>query len=174
MRRLALSATICSGFLSTGCATVGPVAAPMMTSTAFSYSAGRASQDFLYPPSAIQSAITGALDDLRVHSVHLTNDAGLLVYHGSTADDRRISVTIRPLQANSRVAVRVGWFGDEPLSKAVLDRIGIRLGELPAEAVPVEIPSEPGSNPFFAKDPETETQILKEQADSLYRDTPVP
>lgn len=174
MRRIALAAAGLSGLLTIGCSTVGPVAGPVMNASAFTYTAGRATQDFPYPPATLQSAITGALDDLRVHSIHLTNDAGILVYNGSTADNRRVSVTIRPNQAVSRLSIRIGWFGDEPLSRALMDRIGIRLGELPPSAIPIDPPSEPASNPYFSRDAVPDSVMLRDQADAMYRDSPVP
>jgi len=174
MRRIALAATGLFGLWSTGCSTVGPIAAPVMSATAFTYTAGRATQDFPYPPNTVQSAITGGMDDLRIHSVHLTNDAGILVYTGTTADNRRVSVTIRPQLAASRLSIRIGWFGDEPLSRALMDRIAIRLGELPPSAIPVDPPSEPASNPYFSKDAVPDSVMLRDQADAIYRDTPVP
>ncbi|SIO65585.1 Protein of unknown function [Singulisphaera sp. GP187] len=174
MRRIALAAAVFSGIQTTGCMTAGRVAEPVMSATVFTYTAGRATQDFHYPPTTLQSAITGAMDDLRVHSVRLTQDGGMLIYNGSTADDRRVAVTIRPNQAVSRVSVRIGWFGDEPLSRALMDRIGIRLGELPPSAIPVDPPSEPASNPYFSRDAVPDSVMLRDQADAIYRDTPVP
>jgi hypothetical protein len=174
MRRIALAAAVLSGPLATGCMTVGPVAGPVMNATGFTYTAGRATQDFPYPPTALQSAISGGMDDLRIHSVHLMNDGGILVYQGSTADNRRVSVTIRPNQAVSRLSIRIGWFGDEPLSRALMDRIAIRLGELPPKAIPVDPPSEPASNPYFSRDAVPDSVMLRDQADAIYRDSPVP
>ncbi len=174
MRRIALAAAVLSGIPTTGCMTVGPIASPVLSATAFTYTAGRATQDFQYPAPTLQSAITGAMDDLRVHSVQLTHDAGMLIYHGSTADNRRVSVTIRPNQAVSRVSVRIGWFGDEPLSRALMDRIGIRLGELPPSAIPIDPPSEPASNPYFSRDAVPDSVMLRDQADAIYKDSTVP
>jgi hypothetical protein len=174
MRRIALTAAALAGLATTGCMTVGPIAAPALSASGFSYSAGRAMQDFAYPAPALQSAATGAMEDLRIHSVHLAHEGGALVYQGSTADDRRVSLTVRPNQAITRVSVRIGWFGDEPLSRALMDRIGIRLGSLPPSAVPVDPPSAPESNPFFSRDAIPDSVMLRDQADAMYRDTPVP
>lgn len=174
MRRIALAAAVVVGSASTGCMTVSPVAGPAMSATGFSYLAGRATQDFTYPLPPLQSAVTGALEDLRVHSMHATQEGGGVIYHGTTADDRRVSVAIRPNAGVARVSIRIGWFGDEPLSRALMDRVGIRLGTLPAEAVPVEPPSSPEANPYFSREAIPDTEMLRGQADALYKDTPVP
>jgi len=160
--------------VSAGCKTVTPMAGNVIDGSGFSYSAGRATQDFGCAPQALQSSITGAMDDLRFHSVRQTTDAGSIVYNGTTADDRRVSLLIHPYQGQSRVSVRIGWFGDEPLSRALLDRIGVRLGTLPPAAIPVDPPSSPASNPFFSRDAIPDSEMLREQAEAPYRDTPVP
>ncbi|MHC5542385.1 DUF3568 family protein, partial [Singulisphaera rosea] len=80
----------------------------------------------------------------------------------------------RPNPGATRVSVRIGWFGDEPLSKALMDRIGVRLGTLPPTAIPTDPPSEPGSNPYFSKSAIPDSVMLRDQADAIYRDSPVP
>jgi hypothetical protein len=72
------------------------------------------------------------------------------------------------------VTIRIGWFGDEPLSRALMDRIGIRLGTLPPAAIPVEPPSSPAGNPFFSKNAVSDAEMLKDQADAPYSDKTVP
>lgn len=174
MRRIALAA---AGMISLGCAgcmTMGPSVVPAVTGGGFTYTAGRASQDFAYPAPPLQTAVTSALEDLRIHSVNLATEGSSLIYRGTTPDGRTASVTIRPNQGTSRVSVRVGWFGDEPFSRALMDRIGIRLGTLPPQAIPVDPPSEPGSNPYFSREAIPDSVMLRDQADAIYRDRPVP
>ncbi len=175
MRRTAFTAIALAGVISAGCKTVAPVAGTMTESTpGFSYSAGRATQDFNSPPQELRDSITAAMDDLRFHSIRQTVNAGSIIYNGTTADDRRVSVMVHPIQAQSRVSVRIGWFGDEPLSRAVMDRIGVRLGTLPPAAIPADPPSKPGNNPFFSRDAVPDTEMFREQAEAPYRDKPVP
>ena len=59
-------------------------------------------------------------------------------------------VTLRPHQTQTRVSCRIGLFGDEPLSKALLERTGVRLGTLPPAAIPDNPRARPASNPFFS------------------------
>src|SRR4051794_5685485 len=99
MRRIALAATAYAGLNCTGCATVRPVVAPVMAGSEFSYTAGRATQEFAFPSASLQSAVTSAMDDLRIHSVRTTSEGPALIYHGTTADNRGATVTLWPNQA---------------------------------------------------------------------------
>ena len=58
-----------------------------------------------------------------------------------TADNRTVMVTLRPHQTQTRVAAGSALFGDEPLSRALLERTGVRLGTLPAAAIPDKSPA---------------------------------
>jgi hypothetical protein len=176
MRRIALWTAVCAGAATAGCATVNTLAlAPSdSTKTDFSYTAGRATQDLVFPLSVVLATVPNALEDLRINSVRQTRDAGVVIFEGTTADNRSATVAVRPRQGTTRVTVRIGWFGDEPLSRALLDRLGVRLGSLPPSAIPVNPPSSPDPNPFFSRDAVPDAQMLREQAESRYRDTPIP
>jgi len=174
MRRIALVAAMFTGVIPAGCATVSPVASTAVGLSGFSYSAGRATQGFALPMTSVETAATGAMDDLRIHSVRQTHDGSNRIIEGTTADNRRATVTLNPNQAGTRVTARIGWFGDEPLSKALMDRIGIRLGTLPPAAIPVDPPSSPGSNPFFSRTAVSDATMLHDQMEAPYRDTLVP
>lgn len=174
MRRIALATAVVAGSALSGCMTVPPAAGPALTAAGYTYSAGRASQDYTYPLPPLQTAVTGAMEDLRIHSVTVSHEGGGIIYHGWTSDDRRVQVAIRPNAGVARVSVRIGWFGDPPLSRALMDRVGIRLGTLPPEAVPIEIPSAPQGNPWISRDAISDEQMLRDQADAIYKDSPVP
>src|SRR5262249_17384973 len=143
MRRIALlTAAVCAG-TAAGCASVSPVAKQAMAVTGFSYSVGRATQDFTFPTDKVQAAVLGAMDDLRIHSVQERAEPGTIYCEGATADDRRAIVTVRPYAGGTRLTCRVGILGDEPLSRALMDRTGIRLGSLPPAPIPEKVPSKP-------------------------------
>ena len=176
MRRIALWAAACAYATTSGCSTVNTMALspgdPVQPT--FSYTAGRATQDFALPPSVVLATVPQAMDDLRIQAVHQTHNVGVVNFEGTTPDNRTATVAVRPRGATTRVHVRVGWFGDEPLSRAVMDRLGVRLGSLPASAIPVDPPSSPGSNPYFSREAIPDTLMFREQAESRYRDTTVP
>jgi hypothetical protein len=184
MRKLALTvAVIMVSAASAGCSTVTPSAVKAMADSAppadpgYTYSAGRATQTFASSAKAVAPAVMAAMDDLRIEGVRAGNDSGMVIFEGTTADHRRASVMLRPQkQGSTRLTTRIGLFGDEPLSRALMDRVGIRLGELPPAPIPAEIPSNPSPNPFinFSRSVGPQSEMLRDMADSRFRDTPVP
>jgi hypothetical protein len=77
-------------------------------------------------------------------------------------------------QGYTQVAVRAGWFGDEPLSQAILERVGIRLGNRNPESIPTKAPSAPSANPFFSRDAVPDSVMLRDFAEAPYRDRVIP
>ena len=184
MRRIALAATALLVAVSAeGCQTVHPSAPgslappekPRTVTVGYSYSGGRAVQTLSLPPATVQPAVLSALDDLRVEKVRTSNrEGGVIAFDGTTADGRKAGVTLRPHPAGTRLSARFGFFGNEPLTRALLDRVGVRLGTLPPAAIPTEIPSEPASNPYFSRSAVPDSVMFKDMAEAPYRDSPVP
>jgi hypothetical protein len=183
MRRIALAATVVlAASAGAGCQTINPAAVPALghpdgTSSGgskFSYSGGRAVQTFEQSPTTVHPAVLAALDDLRIESVRQISDGGAVVFEGTTADGRKASLTLRPHPVGSRLSARVGVFGDEALSRALIDRVAIRLGALPPAAIPAKFPSSPSSNPYFTRTGIPDTEALREIAEAPYRSTAVP
>jgi hypothetical protein len=154
--------------------TVPPIAGTVLGEggSGYSYSAGRATQVFAYPQSTLETTVAAAMDDLRIAPLRKSFDGGVLRIDGTTPDQRTATVLIRPHQGASRVVVHIGWFGDEPLSKALMDRIGIRLGTLPPAAIPEEPPSAPASNPYFSREAVPDEVMIRDR-EAGYHDSPV-
>ena len=168
MRRIARFALLLSSIAGfPGCSTMGTGVMNNLadSGTSYSYGAGRATQNFAYPPATVQTAIVAAMQDLRIQSVRQINDGSTIVFEGTTADNRGATVTLRPHTLGTRLSARVGMFGDQALSRAIMDRIGIRLGSLPPAAIPEEPPSTPASNPYFSRSAISDEEMLKERAD---------
>lgn len=183
MRRIALSATaLLAVAAGSGCQTTGPAAlmalgrseSPSPGGSDYRYAGGWADQTFGQGAAAVQPAVLGALDDLRVHSVRQISDGGSIVFEARTADNRRATVTLIPQARGTRLSARVGLFGDQALSRALMDRVGIRLGNLPPAPVPDAPPSQPASNPYFSRTAISDAEMLKDQAEAPYRSTAVP
>ncbi|CAN5742392.1 hypothetical protein BH23PLA1_BH23PLA1_32800 [soil metagenome] len=162
---LALSAVL-------GCKTTGSWA-PMALN--HSYQAGTASRAFPKPRAEVEAAAKAALADLSIQAAHPAK-ANLeeTRYEGRTADGRRVRLDLQARGALTGARVRIGPFGDEPLSRALLDRIGVRLGTLPPEALPVEPPSDAESNPYFSREAVPDSIMLRDFSDPGYRDSPIP
>jgi hypothetical protein len=176
MRRIALLATVALGV--TACQTVKPPAG-LVEGTAsagaeFSYSGGRGVQVFPQPLATVQSALVAALGDVKVDKLRQTRDGGVIVMEGETDDHRKASVSLRPHAGGSRLTARFGWFGDEPLSRALMNRVAVRLGNLPPSAIPTDPPSAPSANPFFSRSAVPDSVMLKNQYEAPYRSSPIP
>ena len=169
MRRIALF-TLAFSVLAgvSACSTIGTGAMTSLANsgTSYSYGAGRATQNFAYPPTIVQPAVLAAMEDLRIQTVRQINDGSTIVFEGTTADNRSASVTLRPNSLGTRLTARVGLFGDQALSRAIMDRIGIRLGSLPPAAIPDEPPSTPASNPYFSRSAISDAEMLKDRMES--------
>ena len=185
MRRIALTATVLlAASAGAGCPNdwlpprLSTLAArsekPSPGGADYLYGGGRAVQTFPQGPATVQPAVLSALDDLRIHSVRQISDGGSIVFEALTADDRRASVAIVPQASGTRLSARIGLFGDQALSRALMDRVGIRLGNLPPAPVPETPPSQPASNPYFSRTAISDAEMLKDQAEAPYRSTAVP
>ena len=49
----------------------------------------------------------------------------------------------------------------QAMAKAVLDRVGVRLGTLPPEAIPTDVPSDPSTNPYFSREAVPDSVMLR-------------
>jgi hypothetical protein len=159
--------------IQSGCATVSP-RIQSEGSTESSYSTGRAIQEFSQPAGPVGDAIAEAMDDLKMTDVTRARDGAVYRIDAKTEDKRSVLVTLRPHQGMTRVSCRIGWFGDGPLSRALVERAGIRLGLLPPAPIPDTPPSSPASNPFFSRSAVPDEVYLRDVADAPYRDRPVP
>jgi hypothetical protein len=159
---------------SAGCATTSPFIDPIGGGSAFSFSAGRGMQDFPATLSAVAPAVIAAMDDLRMGQARQSQDGAVLRIEARTEDDRPVAVTLRFRQGATQAGVRIGRFGDEPLSRTLLERVGVRLGTRDPEAIPVDAPSAPSGNPYFSRDAIPDSVMLKDFADAPYRDRVVP
>jgi hypothetical protein len=174
MRRIVqIGAAICASMASGGCMSLGPLG-PEPHKTGYSYEAAWASQTF---PVATEPALGAALEgmaDLQMRSIHQSKyEKTAILLDGQAHDGRHVRVVIRPVGEASQVSTRVGRFGDEALSKAVLERIGVRLGTVPPTPIPDEPPTS-GTRLPFSKLAVPDAIMLREQADAGYRDSTSP
>jgi uncharacterized protein YceK len=172
-RTLAFSVGVACALGLSGCATVTP-SADTTKGPSGAYSGGRAFKDFSTNAKTASAAAAEALDDLKMTSIKRSRDGTVYKIEGTTEDNRSVLVTVRPHQNEARVACRVGWFGDEPLSKAILERIGIRLGLLPPAPIPETPPTSPDPNPFLLRDQTLKDGMIRDMIEAPYRDRPGP
>ncbi len=172
-QRIALAGALILGLWQAGCATVAPTL-ERESSLSASYGGGRATQDFAVPPERVTAVVQEAMQDLNISSVGRGRDGSVYKVDGKTEDNRSVLVTLRPNQGQTRVGCRIGWFGDEPLSKALLERIGIRLGTLPPAAIPEKPPSRPQGNPLLKLIAPPDEDMIRNAAEAPFRDRVIP
>ncbi|MGC8642273.1 MAG: DUF3568 family protein [Isosphaeraceae bacterium] len=160
------------GFL--GCATVPPAADLLASSSSFSYAAGRGVQSFTASPAAVIAALDDSLADLKLIKLRHIRNGSVYRVEARTDDYRPIKATIRSHQGQTVVGIRAGWFGDEPMSRAILDRVAVRLGSKPPEAIPTEVPSAPAGNPFFSSHAVSDEEMFRDMAEAPYHDRVIP
>jgi Protein of unknown function (DUF3568) len=179
MRRIACRLILWSAACSSGCATTATSTptAPTVDSQSVlepTFSTGRAVQEFPVLAGAAANAVAEAMDDLKMTSVKRDHDGAVYKIDARSADDRSVTVTIRPHQKTARVCCRVGWLGDEPLSRALLERVGVRLGTLPPAAIPESPPSAAPTNSLFSRSVQADTEFLRDLSEAPFRDRVIP
>lgn len=136
------------------------------------YSTGRAVQDFSFPSARVAVAVREAMDDLGMTITRHGQDGVASQVVARTSDGRTVTVTLRPDKPITRVTCRIGWFGDEPMARTFMRRVGVRLGTLPPEAVPDRIPSQPASNPYFSRSAVPDVEMMRDFYEAPYRTRP--
>ncbi|MFI5455759.1 MAG: DUF3568 family protein [Isosphaerales bacterium] len=172
-QRIALGLVLLGELWQIGCATVAPIVESRSGLEA-SYGGGRAIQEFAFPAAVVRGAVSEAMDDLKMTSIEGGRTGAVYKLDAKTADNRPVLITVRPHEGQTRVSCRIGWLGDEPLSKALLERTGVRLGTLPPAAIPENPPSAPAANPLFSRLIPPDEDTLRNIAEAPYRDRPVP
>jgi hypothetical protein len=145
-----------------------------VSGTAVAYGAGRAVEEFPRNATVTSAAVAEALDDLKMTDIKRSRDGKVFKIEARTEDNRPVLVTVRPHQDQARVGCRVGWFGDAPLSNAILQRVGIRLELLPPAPIPENPPSSPAPNPFLQRDSNLQNGMIRDMMEAPYRDRPGP
>lgn len=177
-RRAPRRALLTTILFAAGCSTTAPFIEPTPpgsgAGSGFSYSTGRGVEDFASPLSVVAPAVAAAMDDLKMGDVRQSQDGAVIRIEGRTSDDRPVRVTLRFRQGATQVGARIGRFGDEPLSRALLTRVGVRVGARAPEAIPDAPPSSPSGNPYFSRDAVSDSEMLRDFADAPYNDRVVP
>jgi hypothetical protein len=139
---------------SAGCLAVVAGAAAAGGAATYAYVKGRSTQDYPSGFAACWKASHDALPELGLKAVHEENNGTSGTITTRTADDRTVTIELTtdpsPIPAESNVvthvSVRVGTFGDQPVSDRVISRIGARLvpttfgppGHPPAPRQPIQ------------------------------------
>ena len=174
MRRIRMATIILAASVIAGCSTTGPFGRERLAlPIGPSYVGGRGMQ--IFPTSTdLLANVKDAMSDVGIHSIAQHEDpGGLIILEGKTADERNARVTLQASGVNSTVSAKVGWLGDEPLTRAMLDRLGSKQGNLPPTPTPAAAADEPArSQPFLSRDAVPDAVMLRDQMDSGTRPGP--
>ncbi len=134
MRRNSVLGMILAVSLLAGCSTTGAFSREKLAlPVGPSYVGGRGVQLFPTSPRLLDN-VKDSMSELNMHTLVQNEDpSGLTIVEATSAAGQKVRTTIQTSGKNSTVSVKVGWFGDEPLTRALLDRIGSKQGNLPPQ-----------------------------------------
>ena len=82
-----------------------------------------------YPLDKVHDAAVASVQDMKYVLVNTAKDAGQVKLTVRTAADQKIEITLVKQSANAtEIRIRVGTFGDEQLSRQILEKIKAHLG----------------------------------------------
>ena len=96
---------------------------------------------------ALESASLESMNDLRFWEIRLEDSRLESPERRITArsqDGRKAVIVLRPVGSGAQVSARVGTFGDSPLARLLVDRVGVRLGFLPPSTISRDLPAAAG------------------------------
>ncbi len=117
----------------TGCLLFAVGAAAGGTGAGVMYATGDLETTLDAPPKAVADATESAFKDLELVVIQKESSSIDAKITGRTARDVKMTVVIRgESEKLSRVSIRTGTFGDDPLQARVLEKIREHLGMIPS------------------------------------------
>ena len=119
MRRANTAGWLLATTMLAGCSSMGPLARQNVAGPVGpSFVSGKGVQMFAASPTVITD-VKDAMTDVGIHSIHQVREPDNTdVLEGTTADNRRAQVAIQPRGTRMVVTTKIGWRGDEALSRA--------------------------------------------------------
>ena len=126
---LLASLLVCMLLFSSGCVAVIAGAAAAGTGVGVAYYEGALRGSLIGDPMAVAAAGKAAMQELgiRVSSDHADVSGGEVV--GQTVSGKKVTIAVKPEgQKISGVTIRVGFFGDEQISRQIFNKMEAQLG----------------------------------------------
>ncbi len=144
MRRIALGVLAISALAAfgTGCQSMKPPLRPDPGVTGYAACGPYVVQRYLYPLPMVERAAIEAMTDMKINNVcrkpkkpgTLKGDG--ISFLGYLFDGRYVWYTLEADGPNTIATVEIDVYGDEPMSKILLERTAIRLATLPQSVNP--------------------------------------
>ena len=152
-----------------GCSTTTPFGREKLAIKAETqYVGGRGYAMYPTTPNLVEN-VKATLAEMGMHSIHsIPEPNGGIGLEAVTADRRAARLSIHTTGVRSTVALKVGWTGDEPLTRSFLERLEGRQGALPSSAVPDDEPEQEAKPGRFAKDAVPDSTMFRNQLDSSF------
>jgi hypothetical protein len=141
MRRIDGIALACASAILGGCQAAGQYPGIAPSFYAYTFFNGQLSEVFQYPPQFVETSCMQALADLGFTAIEKSTEGTAVLITATTPDGcRPTRISIEPQNAMTMFRIRIGrcLLGDEPLSKAVVDRIALNYGAVPRTIIPLE------------------------------------
>ncbi|MGD1002207.1 MAG: DUF3568 family protein [Candidatus Brocadiia bacterium] len=107
---------------------VGVVAGAVVAGGAIVYVKGNLTQPIYSPEIKVHAAAVKALNDLKLPVILDKTDANVTTLESEFADGKRLRIKLTAVNPQSTdVCIRVGFWGEEPRSRDVLERIQSHL-----------------------------------------------
>jgi len=129
LRRSALGAALAGSLaLTSGCFLVAVGAAAGAGAGAVAYEKGDLTATLAHHVDHVTTATDSALQQMQLVKVNESRDDVSAALTARTSDDKKIEIKItRNSDDTTKIDIRVGTFGDEALSRAILDKIKSNL-----------------------------------------------
>ncbi len=151
----------------TGCSTTSTFGRQKLAiSTGTQYVGGRGFAMYPTTPNLVDNVKT-TMTDLGLQSIRpVPEPNGGVGLEAMTGDKRSARVSIHTTGIRSTVAIKIGWLGDEPLTRSFLTQLEERQGALPSSALPDD--SEPEATGRFSRGAVSDSTMLRNQLDSTF------
>jgi hypothetical protein len=128
------------------------------------------------PPQELESAILETLNERGFDSIRLATAGSTdsATISARSPDHRSVTIDLGPGPLGSEAVVRVGRFGDDKLSREVLERTAARAGLMASPPPPAASPDRDVATAAFSREGVPDAVMLREQAGAGFQDAFIP
>ena len=162
--------------LTSGCSTTNYFGREKLAlSAAPKFVGGRGYAMYATTPNLTEN-IKQTMTELGMNAIHpVPEPNGGSGLEATSADHRNVRVSIHSTGVRSTIGIKVGWLGDEPLSRSFLDQLENLQGKLPESALPdPEVEKAGMFSSRFAREAVPDNIMIRNQLDSSFNPSIAP